>query len=211
MSEDLVLLKTETAPAPVGITDHAFGISDQNQTLGMAENLAGEITLFLQLGLRLVEAGDIEHEAAVLQSVAGRIAHRKTIHEYVHGRSILAPQHFFVIAHFAAAFEHIREFLPALRRKIDLGGNIELKHFVAAAVTEDADQRIVHFDEAALGRGNVDSLLYVVEQFAITALGFAAVGDVLEHVHGLELGAAHPHRAHPARWGPLVGSMNARG
>ena len=152
MPQDLVLLKAETAPAPVGITDHAVGVGDQNQALGMTEDLAGEITLFLQLGLRLVEAGDIEHQAAVLQDVAGGIAHRKTVHEYVDGRSILAPQDFFVIAHFAPAFEMFREVLPPLRRKIDLGGNIELKDFVAGAVAKDANQRVVDFDEAALGR-----------------------------------------------------------
>src|SRR5208337_481460 len=90
--QDLVLLKAETAPAPVGITDDAIGVGDQNQALGMVEDFAGEIALFLQLGLRISEAGDIEHEATVLQDVAGRIAHRKTVHEYVDGRSILAPQ-----------------------------------------------------------------------------------------------------------------------
>ena len=66
-------------------------------------------------------------------------------------RSILAPQNFFVIAHSALAFEHFREFLAPLRRKIDLGGNVELKDFFAAAVAEDANQRVVDFDEAALG------------------------------------------------------------
>jgi hypothetical protein len=38
----------------------------------MAEDFAGEIALFLQLGLRLVKAGDVEHEAAVLHDVARR-------------------------------------------------------------------------------------------------------------------------------------------
>ncbi len=151
MPQNLVLLKAETAPAPVGITDHAVDVGDQNQALGMAKDFAGEITLFLQLGLRLVEAGDIEHEAAVLQDVARGIVHRNTVHKYVDGRSILAPQNFFVIAHFPPAFEKFRKFLAPLRRKVHLRRNVQLKDFVAGAVAKDPNQRIVNFYEAALG------------------------------------------------------------
>src|SRR5450631_768657 len=197
MRENLVLLKTEAAPAPVGITDDAFGVGDQNQALGMAEDLAGKITLFLKLGLGLAEAGDIEHEAAVLQDAAGRIAHRETVDEYVNGRSILAPQNFFLIAQSVLAFEKVCQFFPPPRRKIDLGGDVELNDFFAAAVAEDANHGIVDFHEAALGGREENSFLNVIEELAIAALGFAAVGDVLEHVDGLELGAA--------------GGMNARG
>src|SRR4029077_19468918 len=148
MPQDLVLLKAKTAPAPVGITDYAVDVSYQNQALGMAEDLAGEITLLLQLGLRLVEAGDIEDEAAVVQGAASGIAHRKTVHEHVDGRSILAPQDFFVIAHFTPAIKHFREFLPLLRRKINLRRNVQLKDFVAGAIAKDPNQRVVNFDEA---------------------------------------------------------------
>ena len=211
MTDYLVLLKAETAPAPVGITDDAFGVGDQNQALGMAEDFAREIALFLQLRLRMAEAGNIEHEAAVLQDSAARIAHRETVDEDVDGRSILAPEDFFLIAQSALAFEQFLHFFPLLRRKIDLGGNVELNDLFPTAIAEDANQRVVDFDEAALGCGEENSFLNVVEQLAIAALGFAPVGDVLEHVHGLQLGAAHPHRANPAGWGPLAGGMNARG
>ena len=91
----------------------------------------------------------------------------------------------------------LRQFLPALRREIHLGGNVQLQDFVAAAVTQDANQCVVDFDKAALRRGDVDSFLNVVEQFPIPALGFAPISDVLKHVHGLQLGAA--------------GGMNTRG
>ena len=63
----------------------------------------------------------------MLQDVAGGIAQRKTVHEYVDGRSILAPQNFFVIVDFPLALEPLREFLPPFGRKIDLGGNVELQ------------------------------------------------------------------------------------
>src|ERR1039457_4833396 len=110
MPDDLALLKAKAAPAAVGITDHAFGIGDQNQALGMTENFAGEITLLLQLGLRLAKARDIEHEAAILQDVAGWIAHRKTVDEYVNRRSVFAAENFFLIAQPALAFEKFRQF-----------------------------------------------------------------------------------------------------
>src|SRR5208283_2087842 len=94
--------------------------------LGMAEDFAGEITLFLELGLRLAETGNIEHETAVLQDAAGGIAHRERVDEHVHRRSILAPEDFFLIAQSALAFEQFRHFFPLPRRKINFGGNVEL-------------------------------------------------------------------------------------
>ena len=56
MPQDLVLLKAESAPAPVGVIDDAVGVGEQNQALGMAKDFAGEIALFLEIGLRLAEA-----------------------------------------------------------------------------------------------------------------------------------------------------------
>ena len=67
--------------------------------------------------------------------------------------------------------------------------------FFAAAVPEHAHQRVVDFDEAAVRGGEKHSFLNVVEQFAIAALRFPAVGDVLEHVDGLQafaVGAVYP-------------------
>src|ERR1035438_8673153 len=107
MPDDLALLKAKAAPAAVGITDHAFGIGDQNQALGMTENFAGEIPLFLQLGLRLAEDADIEHEAAVLHDLAGGIAQGMAVHEDVNRGAVLAPQDLFVIAHFAGLFSGV--------------------------------------------------------------------------------------------------------
>src|ERR1700687_983048 len=163
MPQNLALLKAETAPAPIGITDHAFGVGDQNQALVMTEDFAGEITLFLQLGLRLAEAGNIEDEAAVLQDGAARIAHRETVDQDVDGRSILAPQEFFLIVQSALACEQFRQFFPPPQRKIDLGGNVELNNLFPAAIAEDANQRVVDFHEAALGRRKENSFLNVVE------------------------------------------------
>src|SRR5882672_357497 len=66
MSEELALLESEAAPTAVGIADHAHGVRDQDQALGVAQDLAGEITLTLQFGLRLAETADVQDQSAVL-------------------------------------------------------------------------------------------------------------------------------------------------
>src|ERR1035438_7909848 len=70
VADDVVLLKTEPAPAPVGVTDDAFGVGDENETLGVTEDFAGKVALPLQLGLGLAEAGDVEHEPPVLHDIS---------------------------------------------------------------------------------------------------------------------------------------------
>ena len=76
--------------------------------------------------------------------------------------------------------------LALLGRKINLGGDIDLQKFFAAGISQHAHQGVVHFDEAALRRAEEQAFLNVVEQFAVTAFGLAAVGDVFEHVNGLQ-------------------------
>ena len=65
-----------------------------------------------------------------------------------------------------------------------------LQQLFPAVISEHANQRIVDFDEAAVRRGEKQSLLNVVEEFAIAALRFAAIGDVFEHMDGLHAFAA---------------------
>src|SRR5690348_5384490 len=134
MRQELGLLKAEAAPAPIGITDDPIDVSDQNQALGMTEDFAGEITLFLQLGLRLAQAGDVEHEAAVLHHFATRVTCGKAVDKHVDGGSILAPQNFFLIAQPALLLEQLREFFPPPRNKVDLGGYVELNNFFPTAI-----------------------------------------------------------------------------
>ena len=49
---------------------------------------------------------------------------------------------------------------------------------------------VIHLEEATLRGREENALLNVVEEFAVAALGFEAVGNVFEDVHGLQLGAA---------------------
>jgi hypothetical protein len=67
---------------------------------------------------------------------------------------------------------------PLLGSEINLAGNIHLQEFFPAGVAEHGDQSIIHFHEAAFGGAEKEPFLNVVEQFAVTALGLAAVRDV---------------------------------
>ena len=61
-----------------------------------------------------------------------------------------------------------------------------MQQFIAAVVAEHADQGVIDFDEASIRAAEKQSFLNVVEQFAIAAFGFAAVGDVLQNMNGLK-------------------------
>src|SRR6202012_1982270 len=88
MTQQLRLLKSEPTPAPVGITDDSRRIRHQNQALGVAENLAGEIAFLLQLGLRPAPAGDVQHQSALVQYIPARIANRRAVHVNVNWPAI---------------------------------------------------------------------------------------------------------------------------
>ena len=62
-----------------------------------------------------------------------------------------------------------------LRREIQLRGNIDLQQFFAAGVSQHAHHGIVDFDKTSGGRAEEQAFLNVVEQFAVAALGLAAV------------------------------------
>ena len=82
-SEQIPLLVSHIKPAPVGVANHAGRVYNQNQTLRVIENFAGEIALSLQFRLESFDSADIENEAAVLNNPAEGIAHSKTIDQYV--------------------------------------------------------------------------------------------------------------------------------
>src|ERR687887_630010 len=67
---------------------------------------------------------------------------------------------------------------------------VALQKLFATFVVEHAHQSIVDFDETSVGAAEEQSLLNVVKQFAVTAFGFATIGDVLEYVDRLQAFAA---------------------
>ena len=77
-----------------------------------------------------------------------------------------------MIAQGSMLLHELGQALPYPRRRIDLGGHIHLQKFFAAAVTEHADQGVIHFNEASVGRGEEEAFLDVVKQFAIAPLRF---------------------------------------
>ncbi len=70
--------------------------------------------------------------------------------------------------------------------EIKLRGNVDLQQFFAAAIAQHAHHGIVDFDEAAFGRTEEQAFLNIVEELAVAALGFAAVGNIFQHVNGLQ-------------------------
>ena len=188
--QQLLLLVAHVVPAPVGVTDQPGGIRDQDQALRVVQNLAGEVALALQLRLEVLQPADIEHQTAELRNPPLGVAHRESIDEHVDHRSVAAAERLFVVAHYAVLFHLSRQFLMALGREINLGANVDLQQIFPAAVAEHADQCVVDFDEAAVGRGEEQSFLNVVEQFPVSLLHFQAVADVLQHVDGLHAFAA---------------------
>ena len=72
-----------------------------------------------------------------------------------------------------------------------------MQQIFPAVVAEHANQRVVDLDEAAVGRGEEQSFLNVVEQFPVALLHLKAIADVLQHVdglHALAAGAVYPRR-----------------
>ena len=188
-SQEVALFEAESGPASIGIADDALGIGDQDQALGVTQDLAGEVALALQLSLGMPETADVQQQPAVLENGTVGIAQGKTIDEHVDGRSVLAAQHYLVIAQSLLMLHDLGQLLPLLGREVDGAGNVHLQQFVATGVAQNAHQGVVHFDKTPVRRGEEDAFLDGVEQFAIALLGFAPVGDVLENVHGLHLGA----------------------
>ena len=64
-------------------------------------------------------------------------------------------------------------------------GNVNLEELFAVVIAQHAHQRIIHFDKVAFRRGEVDAFLHVVKQLTVAALGFTAVGNVLDDMDSL--------------------------
>ena len=86
------LLIAHVIPAPVGVTDQTGGVGHQDQALGIVQDLAGEIALALQFGLKGLQAADIQHDAAVLHHALLGIAHGEGINQDLDGGPVLAAQ-----------------------------------------------------------------------------------------------------------------------
>src|SRR5271156_2241936 len=105
MSQEFALLETSFVPAAVRVTDQKSRIRDQDQALGVAENLAGKIALSVQFRLVSVQAGDIEHQAANLQQLSRIVVHAEGVNQNVNRRAVLAPKRGFKVPHLPVLFQ----------------------------------------------------------------------------------------------------------
>ena len=72
----------------------------------------------------------------------------------------------------------------AARRRIQMGAYVCAQKFFAGFVAEHADHSVVDVEELTFGSGEEQTFLNVVEELAITALGFTAIADVFQNVNG---------------------------
>ena len=194
-AQQLLLFVAHVLPAPVGIADQSGCVRHQDQALRVVQNLSGEVALALQLRLEGFQPADIQHQAAELRHPPLGVPHREGIDEYIDRGSVAAAQRLFVVPHHAVLFHLPGKFLMTLGRKINLGANVGLQQLFPAVVAEHANQRVIDLDKAAVGRGEEQPFLNVVEQFAVALLHFQAIADVLQHVdglHALAAGAVYP-------------------
>ena len=77
-------------------------------------------------------------------------------------------------------------------RGIGADFHIQIQHqqFVAVAVAEHVHEGVVAIEQLALGVGDVNAFLYLLEEQAISFFGGAALGDVAYDVDGAFLRAA---------------------
>jgi hypothetical protein len=97
-SDELALFVAGVVPAAVGIADEPGRIDHQDQALGVIEDFFREVAGMLQFRLEGLQAGDVEHQPAVLQNLTLHVGNRKGVDEHVDRGAILAPQYFLVIA-----------------------------------------------------------------------------------------------------------------
>ena len=68
--------------------------------------------------------------------------------------------------------------------KIELARDIHIEQLFPAGVAQHAHEGFVDFDEATVGRGEVETFLDIVEEFPVAPFGLATVGDVFQNVDG---------------------------
>src|SRR5581483_2940007 len=182
----LMLIATGLIPAPIGIGDQPGRVGYQDQTLGVVEDLAGEVAFTLQFGLEVLEVGDVEHQAAHLNHAAVDVSNRENVQQYMNDRAVSAPQRLMMIAKYPMLLDQLQEPFAAFRGGIYLGGHLSLEKFFAAAIAQDSHQGIVHLDEAAIGGRKEQSFLNAVDYVRVAPLALTPVSDVLEHMNGLQ-------------------------
>ena len=128
LAQDLLrVVSTAFIPAAVGICDLAGGISNQNDALGIVDDLGVEITLALQVGLRVLQFRNVQDQATKLHYLALTVTHGECILQRMDGGAVLAPQSFLEIAQFAGLLQSGAKGIAFLGLEIQFLGNINLQ------------------------------------------------------------------------------------
>src|SRR5690242_4124017 len=124
--KQLLLGETQVRPTPICITDQSGRVNHEDEALRVVEDLVGEVALALQLHLRGLQPGDVEHEAAILQDGSVSIGHREGVDQNVNQGAIFSLESFFVILYGTLKFQFLFDALSALWMKVDLRWYVDL-------------------------------------------------------------------------------------
>ncbi len=162
-AQQFPLFEAGVIPAAVGVADQTGGVDNQDETLRIADDLAGKIAFALQLGLIGVEPAHIQHEPSDLQQSSRGVVHAKGVNQHVDGRIVLAPQRGLKVAQMTQLLKRLGDPLALRGRKIELRGNVDMQKFLSAGVAEHANHGVIDFNETAFGSAEEQSFLNVVE------------------------------------------------
>ncbi len=184
MADQFVFAVAGLKAAAVCIADQAGGVEDQDHALRGVEDFLVEVALALQLRLKGSLFGDVQHQAANLDDLSVGVAD---------GGDVL--QGYAAACHPCGAGSlrscgerRVRtgrgRSAPGCGDGIEVRAYVGAQEFVAGTVAEHAHHGVVDVEKAAVGRGEEQAFLNAVEEFAIAALGFAAIGHILQNVDG---------------------------
>src|SRR5262249_40018550 len=158
----------------------------QNHRLGVVEDLSGEIALALQLRLEVLDVSNVEKHAAVLQNLPLAVAHHERVFERMDHGAIAAAERNFKVPDSTGLVQLAQNLVALFGRDVDLALEIELQDLFPRLITQHPHEGVIDFNEVAFGRSEEYAFLHVVKQLAVTALGFAAVGNIFKDVDGLQ-------------------------
>ena len=182
MTDQFVFAIARFEAAAVGVADQAGGVEHQDHALRGIQDLLVEVALALELRLEHFLLGDVEHQAANLGDLSGGVANRSNVLQGVQQGAVLAAQRLFVVAQNAALRQGAQEAFAGGGHGIEVRADVGAEQLVARGVAEHAHHRVVDVEKASVGCGEEQAFLNAVEELAIAALGFAAVGHVLQNV-----------------------------
>src|SRR6266700_1251952 len=186
VSHQFVLLKSSgLITALVRIADQAGGVRHHDHSLGVVQDLAGKVALTLELCLEVLDLGDIQEYAAILEDFSLAVSDHESVFQGVDHGAVTAAEGHFKVSHYAFVMQLPRNLVALLGGDVNLRLQVQLEDFLAGLVAQHAHQSIVDLNEMTLRRSKKNTFLDVVKQLAITLLGLATVGDVLEHMHCL--------------------------